>query len=193
MTTMSDTGAATSAETVVQDGAATVESPDLPALTGEHADLLATLSQTRFFLRFTTRELSDEQAAGRPTASALCLGGLIKHVATVEEQWLEFVRIGPEALSQDPEQRDADFRLGPDETLDGALARYDRVAQRTEDFLRSRPDLEAAQPLPVAPWFPPGERWSARKVLLHVIAETAHHAGHADVIRESIDGAKTMG
>ena len=44
-----------------------------------------------------------------------------------------------------------------------------------------------------APWFPPGARWSARRVLLHIIAETAQHAGHADIIRESLDGAKTMG
>jgi len=42
-------------------------------------------------------------------------------------------------------------------------------------------------------WFEPGARWSARRVLLHVIAETAQHAGHADILRETIDGAKTMG
>ena len=55
------------------------------------------------------------------------------------------------------------------------------------------PDLDATQPLPQAPWFEPGARWSARRVLLHIIAETAQHAGHADILRESLDGAKTMG
>jgi hypothetical protein len=55
------------------------------------------------------------------------------------------------------------------------------------------PDLDAAHPLLPAPWFEPGARWSARRVLLHVIAETAQHAGHADIIRESLDGAKSMG
>ena len=54
-------------------------------------------------------------------------------------------------------------------------------------------DLNATQPLPTAPWFEPGRSWSARRVLLHVIAETAQHAGHADIIRESLDGQKTMG
>jgi hypothetical protein len=44
-----------------------------------------------------------------------------------------------------------------------------------------------------APWYTPGEQWTARRVVLHIIAETAQHAGHADIIRESIDGAKTMG
>jgi len=55
------------------------------------------------------------------------------------------------------------------------------------------PDLGATQPLPSEPWFPAGERWSARRVLMHIIAETAQHAGHADILREAIDGAKSMG
>ncbi|MBV9583186.1 MAG: DUF664 domain-containing protein, partial [Chloroflexi bacterium] len=46
---------------------------------------------------------------------------------------------------------------------------------------------------PEAPWFERGARWSARRVLLHLIAETSQHAGHADIIREALDGAKTMG
>ena len=54
------------------------------------------------------------------------------------------------------------------------------------------PSLNAGHPLPKAPWFQPGESWSARQVLLHIIAETAQHAGHADIIRESLDGAKSM-
>ena len=53
--------------------------------------------------------------------------------------------------------------------------------------------LNATQPLPSAPWFETGARWSARRVLLHIITETAQHSGHADIIRESLDGAKTMG
>ena len=44
-----------------------------------------------------------------------------------------------------------------------------------------------------APWFEVGARWSARRALLHIIAETAQHAGHADMLREAIDGSKTMG
>jgi hypothetical protein len=84
------------------------------------------------------------------------------------------------------------FRMLEGETLAGLLAEYDRVAQRTDDLVRSLPDLDASHPLPEAPWFEKGASWSARRVLLHVIAETAQHAGHADIIRESLDGAKSM-
>ena len=76
---------------------------------------------------------------------------------------------------------------------DRLLEEYAKAAAETADLVAGLPDLDAAQPLPEAPWFPPGARWSARRVLLHVIAETAQHAGHADIIRESLDGAKTMG
>ncbi len=60
------------------------------AQTGERADLLETLARHRYFLRFTVRDLTDEQAAQRTTASALCLGGLIKHVAATEQGVDEF-------------------------------------------------------------------------------------------------------
>ncbi len=80
----------------------------------------------------------------------------------------------------------------PGDTLAGLLAAYEQVSRRTDDLVASLPDLDSSHPLPEAPWFEPGKRWSARRVLLHVIAETAQHAGHADIIRESLDGARTM-
>jgi hypothetical protein len=66
------------------------------------------------------------------------------------------------------------------------------VARRTDELVAALADLDATQPLPKAPWFT-DERWSARRVLTHLIAETAQHAGHADIIRESLDGQKCMG
>jgi len=148
------------------------------ALTGERADLLQSLARSRYFLRHTTRGLTDEQAAQRTTASELCLGGLIKHVTLTERQWIRFIREGPSAMAlEDSSMGDwmSAFRMLPGETLAGLLADYDRCAEQT------------------APWFEPGARWSARRVLLHLIAEIAQHAGHADIIRESLDGAKSMG
>ncbi|WP_345431368.1 DinB family protein [Actinoallomurus vinaceus] len=162
-------------------------------LSGERADLLASLRKSRHFLRFTGRDLTDEQAARRTTVSELCLGGLIKHVTGCERRWVDFILEGPTAMEADPQAWAEQFRMGEGETLAGLLEAYDEVARRTEEVVATLPDLDATQPLPEAPWFEPGARWSARTVLLHVIAETAQHAGHADIIRESLDGAKTMG
>jgi hypothetical protein len=53
--------------------------------------------------------------------------------------------------------------------------------------------LDDGHALPEAPWFEPGAVWSARQVLLQILAETAQHCGHADIIRETLDGQKTMG
>jgi Protein of unknown function (DUF664) len=167
---------------------------------GERTDILAGLASARHFLRFTVRDLTDEQARQRTTASELSLGGLIKHVAATEQGWATFVLEGPSALGDVNDMTDADmarwadaFKLLPDETLAGVLADYEKVAQRTDELVASLPDLDLAHPLPKAPWFPPGETRSARRVFLHIIAETAQHAGHADIIRESLDGAKSMG
>jgi uncharacterized damage-inducible protein DinB len=163
-------------------------------LTGERTDLVASLDRHRYFLRFAVRGLTDEQALLRPTASALCLGALIKHVAATEATWVRFIRGGAEAMGGgDAEAWAREWRVEPGETLDGLLAHYDEVARDPDELVATLPDLDAAHPLPEAPWFAPGAAWSARRVLLHIIAETAQHAGHADILRESIDGQKTMG
>jgi uncharacterized damage-inducible protein DinB len=161
--------------------------------TSERADLLQTLAKHRHFLRFTVRDLTDEQAAQRTTVSALCLGGLIKHVAATEQAWMNFVLGGADAMAGDPGDWMGRFQMREGETLAGLLDHYEEVARRTDEIVATLPDLDLSHPLPEAPWFEPGVSWSARRVLLHVIAETAQHAGHADIIRESLDGSKTMG
>jgi hypothetical protein len=176
----------------------------------ERADLVETLAKHRHFLRFTVRDLTEEQAGRATTASALTLSGLLKHVADIEAGWVSFILGGPEAMASDQEgnrqqgantggdathwsqMSDPRFVVKPGTTLTALLARYDAVARRTDDVVATV-DLDAAHPLPAAPWFEPGTSWSARRVLLHIIAETAQHAGHADIIRETLDGAKSMG
>ncbi len=169
-------------------------------LTGERADLVQTLDKHRAFLLQTVRGLTDEQAAQRATASELCLGGIIKHVTAVEQSWAGFITDGAHAMGSSTWDDDSavqayldGFRMLPGETLAGLTEQYEAVAHQTDELVARLPDLDAGHPLPQAPWFEPGVRWSARRVLLHIIAETAQHAGHADIIRESLDGAKTMG
>ncbi|MFG2140396.1 DinB family protein [Streptomyces sp. NPDC048650] len=168
--------------------------------TGECADLLAMLAKHRHMLRFTARDLTDEQAGLRTTASELCVGGLIKHVTAVERIWVAFILDGPTVMGDfttmteaDWARRADDFRMLPDETLAGVLDNYAEVARRTDDVVAGLSDLDATQPLPKAPWFESEDRWSARRVLMHIISETAQHSGHADIIRECLDGAKSMG
>ncbi len=168
-------------------------------LSGERADLLVQLAGARHFLRFTTRNLTDEQLAARPTPSELCLGGLIKHVTSVERGWSGLILDGKSAMKnfddmteEDFARRADEFRMLPGDTLAGILAAYDEVAARTDELVATAPDLDATYELPTAPWFQDA-RWSVRRVLLHIAAETAQHAGHADIIREAIDGAKSMG
>jgi uncharacterized damage-inducible protein DinB len=162
--------------------------------TRERAELLETLAKHRYFLRHTTQGITDEQARRRTTASELTLGGLIKHVTVTERQWMRFVLAGPDAMANGEEQDWANgFTMLADETLTGLLERYDEVAARTAEIVAELPHLDVSHPLPEAPWFEPGASWSARRVLLHLIAETSQHAGHADIIRESLDGQKSMG
>ncbi len=163
----------------------------------ERADIIETLQAHRRFLRYTVEGLSDEEAAERTTVSELCLGGLVKHVTKMEEGWVSFVNEGPSAMSGADEAamaaHEAGFRMLEGETLAGLLAHYEEVAARTDELVATIPSLDASHPLPDAPWFPPNARRSARRVFLHIATETAQHAGHADILRETLDGQKTMG
>ena len=165
-------------------------------ISGERADLLASLAKQRHFLRFPLRDLTDDQAAKRTTVSALSLGGIVKHVTLVEGQWAKFMVEGPAAMSWDSSSGGdwmSGFQMSDGDSVSGLLEAYDEVARRTDALVAAIPDLDVSHALPDAPWFEKGARWSARRVVLHIVAETAQHAGHADIIRESLDGAKSMG
>ena len=167
----------------------------------ERDELVAILTKHRGLFLVTVRGLTDEQVRLTPTVSALSLGGLVKHVTATLAQWLDFVEHGPQGgagidwENPDPALFEAfanGFRLLPTETLEQVLADWEAVAARTDALVRSV-DLDETHPLPQAPWFPPDEVWSNRRVFMHVLAEMAQHAGHADILRESIDDQKTMG
>lgn len=153
----------------------------------ERDGLLAFLAHQRAVITVAAHGLTDAQARAVPSASPLSVGGLIKHVSSTENGWIDMVLRQPSDGGQADYQ--ANFHLAEDESLDDVLAGYRRVAARTEQVVA---DLDLDHPVPVprgVPWFPQDiDAWSVRWVLLHLIQETARHAGHADIIRESIDG-----
>lgn len=159
-----------------------------PPVADEREGLLAYLSQQRYVLRLAAHGLTDEQARATPTAGTLSVGGLIKHVASVERTWMDMVLERPRGTE---DEYLANFRMSPHETLADVLACYDDAARDTDAVIDDVADLGQAVPVPKGvPWFPDDvDAWSVRWVLLHLITETARHAGHADIVRESIDGA----
>ncbi|MEV4635751.1 DinB family protein [Actinoplanes sp. NPDC049548] len=158
------------------------------AISNEREGLLAYLTQMRYVLRLTAYGLTAEQLRAAPTASPLTIGGLIKHCASTEESWIDTVR--GESRPVDYQAYEDNFRLADGESIEEVFAHYDRVAARTEKTVAEIADL--GQDVPVdhsVPWNPKDiDNWSVRWVLLHLIQETARHAGHADIIREAVDG-----
>lgn len=141
--------------------------------------------------------LTDEQARLTPSASALSIGGVIKHVTNMQKTWMTRVEAAPQAPTPDKrpfEERSKEFQneftMRDDEALEEILERF--AAQNAETLrLVQTADLDVAVPVPTdAPWFPDDiTHWSVRWVVFHLINELARHSGQADVIRESIDGA----
>ena len=161
----------------------------------ERGGLLGFLAQQRQAMKAAVYGLTDDQARAVPSASALSVGGLVKHVSSTESEWIDRVlRVPPKPFGESMATYQENYRLGPDETMESVLAAYDEVAARTEEAIAGIADLNQEVPVPKdVPWFPPDvEAWSVRWVLLHLIEETARHAGHADIIRESLDGATAM-
>jgi len=167
------------------------------AMDNERADLLSALGKHRGFLVGTLKGVSDADAGRRTTVSELCLGGIVKHVTQTEQMWCGFIEEGASAFPRwdDPgafQARLDSFAMLPGDSVASVIEAYAVAAARTDALVVGLPSLDATQALPEAPWFENGE-WTARRVFLHLLAELSQHAGHADIVREAIDGHKTMG
>ncbi|MEU9146135.1 DinB family protein [Streptomyces sp. NPDC048349] len=159
----------------------------------ERGTLLAFVEAQRTALRETALGLSEEQAASRPSASELSVSGLLKHAAEVELNWLRLAQQQPNERRRSRESWGEGFRLVEGESVPSVLDFWDGVRRELEDFVLAVPSLDDVFPLPEAPWFPKDGKVSMRWMLLHLVEEFARHAGHADIIRETIDGTKAMG
>ena len=132
--------------------------------------------------------VSDADARTAPTVSSLSLLGLLKHSALWERRWFQIIVAGrvlpdewPEADAPDPDEED--FRVDDRDTVERWLTYFEEQAAVSRE-ITSGLDLDA----PCA--WPKLEHRNLRWVLLHMIEETARHAGHADIIREALDGSR---
>jgi uncharacterized damage-inducible protein DinB len=141
--------------------------------------------------------LTDEQARSTPSVSALSIGGLIKHATGVQRSWMERVKAAPELPPPDTRPFEEivagyqdEYVMRDDETLEQLL---DAFRKQNAETLRIFDEADLGTPVPVpqdVPWFPKDlDHWTVRWVIHHLINELARHSGHADIIRESIDGA----
>ncbi|MGC5258291.1 DinB family protein [Gordonia sp. DT218] len=174
--------------------AGTYTSVALPfTVTGEKEDLLTLLADQRALFKVTVRGITEEQARKRTTVSELTLGGLVKHLALGEQNTLEELRERDETAEFDMTEAENAYDLADGETLAGWLDEYDRAAAELDEYVAEVGGLDELIPQPTAPWQPEREWWTIRKMMLHKLRETAHHSGHADIIREALDGQSTMG
>lgn len=155
----------------------------------ERDALLSYLVQQRDGLKNAAYGLTEEQIRLRPTKSTLTVGGLIKHAASMERGWVDLLAGRGPAADAD-EAYEQNFTVAADDTLTSLLDGFDDVAAATEATVNALDSLEVTTVLPPAPWYPQNPNgYSARWILLHVLEELARHAGHADILREHIDGA----
>ncbi|WP_329038572.1 DinB family protein [Streptomyces sp. NBC_00178] len=159
----------------------------------ERGMLLAFVEAQRGAIRRSVLGLTEEQAASRPSVSDFSLSGLLKHAAETELNWLRLAQRRPNDRQRDETTWADGFRLVGDETVPGMLEFWKKVASETETFIHHEVgDMNDTFPLPPAPWYPENERCSMRWLLVHLVEEIARHAGHADILRESLDGRKAL-
>jgi hypothetical protein len=138
----------------------------VPPVTDETDAIAAFLGQAQDAFRVLLHGLGAREAALTPSASSLSLGGLVKHATAIQRGWLASAEAAPGLPARD----------------DSAEGHLDGFTFRETDSL--------AVPVPDAPWFPQDiQAWSVRWVWWHLMEELTRHAGHGDIIRETLDGA----
>lgn len=149
-----------------------------PPRTGaeEKATLLGFLDYLRAAIAAKAEGVPDPQVRTAGVLSGTSLLGLVKHLACVERFYF---------LGEDVDDWNATLRPAPEETADDVLADYREAVRRANQVIEACTDLTGSAPRAPRRRSAPSMRW----VLVHMIEETGRHAGHADILREQIDGA----
>ncbi|MDQ2758249.1 MAG: DinB family protein, partial [Actinomycetota bacterium] len=167
-----------------------------PPVPTEKAAIRAFLAQQHDGIRGAAHGLTDLQAHSAPCTSAISIAGLVKHLTVTEASWVGRAVAAPAPHAPDARPlEEAAAAYGRDwdpegETLAELMVAFDAMTARSEALVDEL-DLDTPVPVPRdAPWFPKDvEAWSVRWVWFHLIEEVARHAGHGDIVRESLDGA----
>src|SRR4051812_8072305 len=153
----------------------------------EYEALVDFLDAQRIGLIRKVEDVSDELARQAPTASSLSLLGLVKHAATWEQRWFQVILAGQQSADQwpevVPEPRDADLVVGDRDSVASWIAVYREQIEKSNAIAASMDLDDPCSRTDVI-------ECNLRYVMFHMIEETARHAGHADVIRETLDGAR---
>jgi hypothetical protein len=154
---------------------------DPPPNTDERELLLSFLQTQRELVAWSTRDLTEEQARWQPDGRLIPIIGIVNHLTHVEWRWID----GSYARKK-VGRTEQEFSVGPERTLAEVVDAYAARAALTDRTVRDAPGLDAACIRPEA--HPDVDlRW----VLVHLVEETAHHAGHADSTREMLDGTQS--
>jgi uncharacterized damage-inducible protein DinB len=154
----------------------------VPFTGGEKESMRVALDRHRDAVLWKLEGLGDDDLRRPMTQSGTNLLGLVKHLAAVEYGWFCDTFGRPtEPLPFDEDDPDADLRIRPDETTEDVLAFYARARAAADEVIAEVGIEENG-----TAWF--GDPVSMRWVLIHMVEETARHAGHVDILRELIDG-----
>ncbi len=164
--------------------------PHIPKIAGEREMLVAFLDFQRAVMIDKASGLTQEQWGHRLEPSTMTLGGMIYHLTIVEESWFsdmfDGAGLGEPWASVDWEaDRDWEWNVAPTMDPEVVLDAYRTAIDRSNEIVASADSLDR---LSSKTRGDQKEHWSLRWILIHMIEETARHAGHADLIRESIDG-----
>ncbi|MGH2788250.1 MAG: DinB family protein [Actinomycetota bacterium] len=162
-----------------------------PQVAGEVAALTAWLDYHRATLPWKLKGLDDEQLRRSMVPSGLSLLGLVKHLTAVEHVWfvMEFANTGEPHLFESEDDPDLDFHVQEDETTEAIVTGYLRACERSRDVVAAATSLDETFRLVDRSDPRHGQEIDLRWILLHMIEETARHNGHADILRELIDGS----
>ena len=155
----------------------------VPLTGAEKESLHASLDRHRDVVLWKLDGLDDEQLRRPMTPSGTNLLGLVKHLAAVEYGWFcETFGRETEPLPFDEDDENADLRVTADESLADIVDFYGRAREAADRVITELDVTDTG-----TAWF--GDTVSLRWVLIHMIEETARHAGHMDIVRELVDGA----